>query len=119
MNNNHLYESMGTKPCTLTLTAAQAGLLDDRIEIDLDSGEDFVGPWFENEAQAAYGSWCKRTKKITITKRLAHVLWEDVYYYTDFDMESGHRSMAIRLLDKLEAATPDTVKRFHERMRGA
>lgn len=114
------YESIGTKPVTLSLTAAQARLIDDRLEIDLDSGEDFVGPWFAEEAEQAHGSWCKKSKQLTISQRLAQVLYEDVYYYTDFDgMPGGHLAMAHRLLDTLEAVTPNSVKDFHRRMRGA
>jgi hypothetical protein len=118
--DNFNYESIGTKPVTLFLTAAQAALVDDRLEIDLDSGEDFVGPWFAEEAEQALGGWCKKSKQLRITQRLAQVLYEDVYYYTDFDdIPGSHLAMAHRLLDTLEAVTPDSVKDFHRRMRGA
>ncbi len=110
------HQAMPTDIHTIVLTRSQASLIDDRLEIDLDSD---LGEWFNAEAEPLHGSWNPKTKTISLTTRMAQMLWEDVYYWMDFDGVTGSQlRMAWRICDRLEACSPEGVEHFRRIRRG-
>lgn len=104
------YAAMPTDRHTIFLTRTQAALIDDRLEIDMDSD---LGEWFNTEAENIHGSWNPKTKTFSLTTRMAQILWEDLYYWTEFDgVTSSQIMMAFRICDMLEACSPDGVEHF-------